>query len=81
MQTTIDEAGRVVIPKAIREQAGLRAGVLLEIDFVRGCIEILPAVAPTRIVVEGGLAVLVPAGAEAVSVDSVRVTQEQVRGR
>jgi AbrB family looped-hinge helix DNA binding protein len=31
MRTTIDKAGRVVIPASIRERAGLRAGTLLEI--------------------------------------------------
>jgi AbrB family looped-hinge helix DNA binding protein len=81
MQTTIDEAGRVVIPKAIRDQAGLRAGVPLDIEFVRGCIEILPAVTPTRIVEVQGLAVLVPEGGEAITVEAVRHVQEQVRGR
>lgn len=81
MQTTIDEAGRLVIPKAIREQAGLRAGVPLDIEFVRGCIEILPAVTPTQIVEDRGVAVLVPADAEVVPAEAVRRTQEQVRGR
>jgi AbrB family looped-hinge helix DNA binding protein len=31
MRTTIDKAGRVVIPAAIRERAGLSAGAELEI--------------------------------------------------
>jgi AbrB family looped-hinge helix DNA binding protein len=31
MRTTIDKAGRVVIPAAIRERAGLNAGAELEI--------------------------------------------------
>ena len=31
MKTTIDKAGRVVIPAAIREQAGLSAGAELEV--------------------------------------------------
>jgi AbrB family looped-hinge helix DNA binding protein len=31
MKTTIDKAGRVVIPVAVRERAGLTAGALLEI--------------------------------------------------
>ena len=31
MRTTIDKAGRVVIPAAIRERAGLRAGAEIEI--------------------------------------------------
>lgn len=32
MRTTIDKAGRVVIPAAIRERAGLTAGAELEIS-------------------------------------------------
>ena len=31
MRTTIDKAGRVVIPAAVREKAGLTAGTVLEI--------------------------------------------------
>ncbi|HXW05628.1 MAG TPA: AbrB/MazE/SpoVT family DNA-binding domain-containing protein [Vicinamibacterales bacterium] len=31
MRTTIDKAGRVVIPSVIRERAGLRAGTELEV--------------------------------------------------
>ena len=31
MRSTIDKAGRVVIPAAIREKAGLRAGTALEV--------------------------------------------------
>lgn len=31
MRTTIDKAGRVVIPAAARERAGLRPGTVLEI--------------------------------------------------
>jgi AbrB family looped-hinge helix DNA binding protein len=33
MRTTIDKAGRVVIPAGIREQAGLTAGAELEITL------------------------------------------------
>ena len=31
MKTTIDKAGRVVIPSPVREKAGLRAGMALEV--------------------------------------------------
>ena len=31
MKTTIDKAGRVVIPKAIRKKAGFKAGTELEV--------------------------------------------------
>ncbi len=31
MRTTIDKAGRVVIPAAVRERAGLQPGTILEV--------------------------------------------------
>ena len=40
MSTTIDKAGRLVIPKAIRERLGLRSGDKLEIEDVEGAIMI-----------------------------------------
>jgi AbrB family looped-hinge helix DNA binding protein len=33
MRTTIDKAGRVVIPSAIRERAGLSPGAVLEVTI------------------------------------------------
>lgn len=33
MKTTIDKAGRLVIPAAIREKAGLRPGTTIEISL------------------------------------------------
>ena len=43
MITTIDSAGRLVIPKAAREKLGLRAGQLVEVRERDGWIEIEPA--------------------------------------
>lgn len=79
MTTTIDEAGRLVIPKSIRERAGLRPGIPIEVEFVRGRVEILPAVTPTRLVDEDGVAVLVPQGGAVVTAEAVRQVQELVR--
>lgn len=42
MKTTIDKAGRFVIPKEIRELAGLTPGVELEVDYRYGQIVIEP---------------------------------------
>ncbi|MBI3980081.1 MAG: AbrB/MazE/SpoVT family DNA-binding domain-containing protein [Chloroflexi bacterium] len=60
MKTTIDAAGRLVIPKAIRHQAGLRPGVPLEVCWREGRIEIEPAALPIRLVRKGRLLVAVP---------------------
>ena len=40
MMTTIDKAGRIVVPKAIRDAMGLTAGGKVDIVFVDGKIEI-----------------------------------------
>lgn len=50
MRTTIDRAGRVVIPKAVRDEAGLEAGAEVEVEFRDGRIEIEPASVPMRLV-------------------------------
>jgi AbrB family looped-hinge helix DNA binding protein len=51
MRTTIDAAGRVVVPKPLRDELGLRAGVELELRAVDGRLE---AVIPSRVAVEHG---------------------------
>lgn len=40
MRTTIDSAGRIVIPKAIRDRLGLRGGEAVDIDESDGRIEV-----------------------------------------
>ena len=50
MRTTIDSAGRVVIPKAVREAAGLEAGAEVEVEFRDGRIELEPTTIPMRLV-------------------------------
>ncbi len=42
MKTTIDAAGRLVIPKKIREEAGLKPGTALDVRVRDGVIEIEP---------------------------------------
>lgn len=45
MRTTIDSAGRVVIPKALRDEAGLCPGTEIEIQLRNGHLEIEPVAA------------------------------------
>lgn len=53
MRTTIDGAGRVVIPKALRDEAGLAAGVEVDVQVRDGRIELEPAIVAMRIVKRG----------------------------
>jgi AbrB family looped-hinge helix DNA binding protein len=60
MKTSIDGAGRLVIPKEIRREAGLRPGIPLEIRWEDGRIEIEPSPLPVRLVRRGRLLVAEP---------------------
>lgn len=50
MRTTIDRAGRVVVPKSIRERLGIDAGGEVEIVERGGVIEISPVAAAVDVV-------------------------------
>ena len=60
MKTTMDRAGRLVMPKAIRREARLTPGAPLEVRFRAGHIEIEPAPAKGRLKRKGRLVVAVP---------------------
>lgn len=74
MKTTVDQAGRVVIPKQLRDDVGLNGGVEVEIAAVDGRIEIEPVGPPMRMVRRNGLLV-----AEIEDYDGPPLTAEQVR--
>jgi AbrB family looped-hinge helix DNA binding protein len=76
MKTSIDRAGRLVVPKEIRREAGLRPGIPLEIRLEGGRIEIEPAPLPVKLVRRGRLLVAEPEGAPR-SLD--RATVEKTR--
>lgn len=60
MKTTMDQAGRLAIPKEIRRAASLRPGAPLEITYRDGRIEIEPAPMTVDLVWENSLLVAVP---------------------
>ena len=82
IKTTIDRAGRLVLPKPIREQAGILPGMELEITVTNGRIEISPAPRAVRVERRGELRVAVPAeeGA-ALSQEEVWRTLRAIRNR
>jgi AbrB family looped-hinge helix DNA binding protein len=51
MRTTIDKAGRLVVPKELREQLGFTPGTELDLTAVDGRLE---AAVPSRVRVEEG---------------------------
>jgi AbrB family looped-hinge helix DNA binding protein len=51
MRTTIDAAGRIVVPKALRDLLGFTPGAELDLQAVDGRLEV---VVPSRVRVEEG---------------------------
>lgn len=80
MRTAIDSAGRVVIPKELRERLGLSHGRPVEVRERDGLIEIEPAITPMTLVRRPGGRVAVPDEALPPLTDEmVRDTLERVR--
>jgi AbrB family looped-hinge helix DNA binding protein len=80
MRTTIDAAGRIVVPKSIRQAMGLGAGHEVDIVFTDGRIEI--EVAPLKVHIEkrGRIPVIVPdEDPPPLHEDIVRETLEAIR--
>jgi AbrB family looped-hinge helix DNA binding protein len=80
MSTAIDSAGRLVIPKAVRDAAGIQPGTPLEVRFRDGRIEIEPV--PIEVSVETVRGVTVASPREPVpvlSADVVSATRDRQR--
>jgi len=58
--STIDAAGRLVLPKEIRDKAQLEPGMPLRITYRDGHVEIEPAPREVRLVRKGRFTVIVP---------------------
>lgn len=80
MRATIDAAGRIVVPKPLREALGLKPGQALEIRAGERGLTIEIAAAPLELKKRGKGVVAVPAGAlPTLTADEVRDTLERVR--
>jgi AbrB family looped-hinge helix DNA binding protein len=76
----MDGVGRLVVPKAIREEAGLVPGEPLDVTLRDGRVEIVPAPRQVRISNRDGLRIAEPAGEyETLSEDTVRKTRDRLR--
>jgi AbrB family looped-hinge helix DNA binding protein len=80
MKATLDAAGRIVVPKPLRQALGLRAGQSLEIRAGDGRLEIEIAPTPMRLTKRGKGLIAVPKGKlPTLTSEQVRDTLERVR--
>lgn len=81
MKTTMDAAGRVVIPKALRVRLGLHGGAEVDIAERDGLVEIRPRTRAVRAVqdADGRLVLEVPEGADVLTDDDVRDVVQETR--
>lgn len=81
-ETTIDSAGRLVIPKSVRTEAGLEPGVRLNIRCRDGVVQIEPAPRQVRTEHRGHVCVAVPLNpAEALDNETVQRITQSIRNR
>jgi AbrB family looped-hinge helix DNA binding protein len=80
MKTTIDAAGRIVVPKPLRQALGLQPGQLLEIRAGDGRLEIEIAATPVTLRRRGkGLVAVPETELPPLTAEQVRDTLERVR--
>lgn len=75
MRSTIDRAGRVVIPRAPRDELGLRGGGEVEITAHDGRIELVPAARPMRLVERDGFLAAETEGEDVATLDVAQVRE------
>ncbi|HEX3838006.1 MAG TPA: AbrB/MazE/SpoVT family DNA-binding domain-containing protein [Steroidobacteraceae bacterium] len=80
MKTTIDSAGRIVVPKSLRQALNLKPGQVLEIRAADGRLEIEVATTAMTLQKRGKAVVAIPdIELPALTADAVRETLEQIR--
>lgn len=80
MRTSMDKAGRIVVPKPLRDELRLVEGQALDIRSVDGRLEIVAEPTPMRLVRKGRGAAAVPERPLPVlTAEQVRQTLERVR--
>ncbi len=80
MRTTIDAAGRIVVPKALRDELGVQPGQELELEVRDGRLEI--EIAPVEMRLERrrhGLVAVPSATLPTLTAEIVRDTLDRIR--
>jgi AbrB family looped-hinge helix DNA binding protein len=80
MKTTIDAAGRIVVPKRLRDELGLQPGQVLELEVEDGRLQV--EIAPIDIRLErrrNGLVAVPQENIPTLTADMVRQTLERTR--
>lgn len=80
METTIDGAGRVVVPKVLRDALKLRGGSVLDVRVRDGVLELEPVATPMRLVRRGkGLVATTDTPVPTIGPEEVRAATESLR--
>ncbi|MFP3901442.1 MAG: AbrB/MazE/SpoVT family DNA-binding domain-containing protein [Acidimicrobiia bacterium] len=80
MRTALDAAGRILVPKSLRDSLGLAPGQPVEISVRDGRLEIEPVLTPLRLMRRESHLVAVPdVDIPPLTSDIVRDTLERVR--
>ena len=80
MITTMDAAGRLVIPRDVRREAGLKPGTALDVRWRNGVIEIEPEPIPVTVARKGRLVIAIPRQrVEPLHADTVERTRRGLR--
>jgi AbrB family looped-hinge helix DNA binding protein len=80
MKTTIDRAGRIVVPKPLRDELSLVGGETVELTVRDGRLEVEPLSASMRLESRGrGAAAIPEEDVPPLTADQVRSTLDQTR--
>ncbi len=80
MRVAIDRAGRIVVPKSLRDQLGLQPGTALEIQARDGRLELEPVLSAMRLVRRGkGLVATTDEPLPPIDAEHVRAVTESLR--
>ena len=77
MMTTIDKAGRVVIPAEIRNKLGWSAGTEIDVEVDGFSVRIARSAAGPELVERGGRLIARPRAAERPTIDVARLVDEE----